>query len=114
MISCSISRKRIDKSLLIPSKSGVAGEEYLSFTLHENRTGPDQFQNDGIVCQQGSKEQKEQMKRDGKRGPIIGNWRWFNKPAQPTAPKQTYPAAFKKNETNPASDPLPEEDDVPF
>lgn len=107
MISCSISRARIDKNLLVPSKKGP-GHEYLTFTLVPSKTGPDQYDNDGFISQNVSKEQKAQ----GIKGPIIGNWkdldRIFGK-------KTTAATPSPKPATNVSVSTLPEpDDDVPF
>ena len=107
MISCSISRARIDKNLLVPSKKGP-GHEYLTFTLVPSKTGPDQYDNDGFISQNVSKEQKAQ----GIKGPIIGNWkdldRIFGK-------KPTAATPSSKPATKPAAPPLDDSDsEIPF
>ena len=107
MISCSISRKRIDASLLIPSKSGIKGEETLAFNLVENKNGPDQYGNHGFLSQKGSKEQNEKMKAQNKFGPIIGSWKdWSRDSTSHRTPRRPSPP---KQETNPAA-PLKDED----
>lgn len=107
MISCSISRARIDKNLLVPSKKGP-GHEYLTFTLVPSKTGPDQYDNDGFISQNVSKEQKAQ----GIKGPIIGNWkdldRVFGKKTTPPKP------AAKPPTNSSVSELPPPDDDVPF
>lgn len=107
MISCSISRNRIDNNLLVPSKKGP-GHEYLTFTLVKSKTGPDQYDNDGFISQNVSKEQKAQ----GIKGPIIGNWkdldRIFGK-------KPTAATPSSKPATKPAAPPLDDSDsEIPF
>jgi hypothetical protein len=68
----------------------------------ENRDGPDQYGNDGFVCQGVSKEAKAK----GERGPIIGNWRNVHTKAQP---KQARPTQAPKTTTNTNAG-----DEVPF
>lgn len=96
MISAKINASKIDKAHLFKGEKGT----YLDIILVENRDGPDQYGNDGFVCQGVSKEAKDR----GERGPIIGNWR---KLAPKTARVEKPTAA-----TKPA--PAGEPDDVPF
>ncbi|TXH40920.1 MAG: hypothetical protein E6Q97_38675 [Desulfurellales bacterium] len=94
MISASISSHKIDKALVV-----VKGDKrYLNVVFFENDK-PDQYGNDGIIKQSLTKEQRAA----GTQAPIVGNWKWMNKPA---APKGAPPA--------PAPAESPAEDDVPF
>ncbi len=48
---------------------------YLSLTLHDNKDGKDQYENDGFASVDVPKEAREA----GEKGPIIGNWRHLQK-----------------------------------
>jgi len=93
MIKYKIDVTKIDKALLYKGEKGT----YCSGAFIEYKEGTDEYGNDGMVVQDVSKEERDQ----GKRGPIIGNWRKF------------------KDKSTPASKPAPatsaaEDDDVPF
>lgn len=71
MIKASINVTKIDKTAIIPGKSG----KYVGMTFISNKGGPDQYGNDGFVVQEISEERRD----TGERGPIIGNWREIKK-----------------------------------
>jgi hypothetical protein len=100
MITASISRDRIDKSLLVTK----GDKTYLNVVFFENTnqaTGqcePDKFGNDGIIKQALSKEQRA----EGVKAPIVGNWKWMK---QQSGKAQQAPAPAPKQDDS---------DDVPF
>ena len=102
MITVNIDVTKIDKARLFKGAKGT----YLDIVLFENKNGPDQFGNDGIVKQSQSKED-----RDAKvETPILGNWkdRSKTKPAAASRPVALPPVATDANG-------MPTEpDDVPF
>ena len=85
---------KIDKESLFKGKSGI----YLDIALIPNKSGRDQYGNDGMIVQSVSK----QARQEGKKGPILGNYVELDR-----EPKQ----AAKKVSAN---DPLGPEDDIPF
>ncbi len=94
MFTGKIDVTKIDKTFLFKGKSGT----YLDIALIANKSGRDQYGNDGIIVQSVSK----QARQEGKKGPILGNYVEFNRKAKPEAKKVT------------ANDPLGPEDDIPF
>jgi hypothetical protein len=79
----SINLSKIDKAQFYVGKDGT---KYMNIAIIENRNGPDQYGNDGMITQSVSKE--DRLK--GVKGPIIGNWRRIeskDKAAAKTAPK---------------------------
>jgi len=99
MITVNIDVTKIDKARLFKGAKGT----YLDIVLFENKNGPDQFGNDGIVKQSQSKED-----RDAKvETPILGNWKDRSK----TKPAVSKPVA--RPEPVPASDGTVV-DDLPF
>ena len=102
MILAKINCQKIDKAHLFAGEKGT----YLDVCLMENRDGPDQYGNDGFVCQGVSKDARDR----GERGPIIGNWRNVQGKAQPKQAKPDgYTAGIKKIAETPQHP-----DDVPF
>lgn len=85
---------KIKKEHLFKGTKGT----YLDITLVENKTGRDEFGNDGFISQSVSKEAREK----GEKGPIIGNW----KRAKEKVATTPAPAA--------SNDGQPVDDDVPF
>lgn len=83
MIKASINVTKIDKTAIIPGKSG----KYVGMAFIANKGGPDQYGNDGFVVQEISEERRDA----GERAPIIGNWREIKKkssvpPGKPQGP----------------------------
>jgi len=68
-ISASIDVTKIDKSKLIEGKKGT----YLNITAFVNLDEKDQYDNNGMITQSVSKEEREK----GVRGEILGNTRVF-------------------------------------
>lgn len=66
-IAVNINVTKIDKAALVPGKNG----KYMDLFLIENKTGQDQYGNDGFVTQGISKDRRDA----GERGPIVGNWK---------------------------------------
>lgn len=85
---------KIDKESLFKGKSGI----YLDIALIPNKSGRDQYGNDGMIVQSVSK----QARQEGKKGPILGNYVELDREAKPVAKKVS------------ANDPLGPEDDIPF
>jgi hypothetical protein len=86
---------KIDKSFLFKGKSGT----YLDVALIPNKSGRDQYGNDGMIVQSVSK----QARQEGKKGPILGNY--VDMDQRHNEPKQ---------KTVSARDPIGPEDDIPF
>ena len=86
---------KIDKSFLFRGKSGT----YLDVALIPNKSGRDQYGNDGMIVQSVSK----QARQEGKKGPILGNY--VDMDQRHSEPKQ---------KTVSARDPIGAEDDIPF
>ena len=97
MIIAKIDVTKIDKAHMFKGNKGT----YLDLVLMENRQGPDQYGNDGMVVQGVSKESRNA----GIKGPIIGNYRVHNAHQAPAQASQPAPTKSKI---------LPVEDDVPF
>jgi len=86
---------KIDKSFLFKGKSGT----YLDVALIPNKSGRDQYGNDGMIVQSVSK----QARQEGKKGPILGNYVDMDQRHKET----------KQNAVS-ARDPIGPEDDIPF
>ena len=86
---------KIDKSFLFRGKSGT----YLDVALIPNKSGRDQYGNDGMIVQSVSK----QARQEGKKGPILGNY--VDMDQRHNEPKQ---------KTVSARDPIGPQDDIPF
>lgn len=82
VLTGSLNVTRILKEHLVAGKNG----KYLDLAFFENDK-PDQYGNDGFVCQGISKEARDR----GEKGPILGNWKYAEK-RQEAAPKPTRPA----------------------
>lgn len=95
MITGKIDVTKVDKTHLFKGKAGT----YLDIALITNKTGRDQYGNDGMIVQSVSK----QARQDGHKGPILGNY--VEKDNR--EPQQ----AIKKVSAN---DPIGPEDDIPF
>lgn len=67
MISIKIDAKKVKRELFFKGKS----TEYMDLTLIDNKTGKDEYGNDGFVVQDVGKEARLR----GEKGPIVGNWR---------------------------------------
>ena len=79
----SIDLSKVDKNHFYVGKDG---KKFMNIAIIENRNGPDQYGNDGMITQSVSKE--DRLK--GVKGPIIGNWRRIeskDKADQKTSPK---------------------------
>jgi hypothetical protein len=100
MISIKINVTKIRKDLLFKGEKGT----YMDLILHENKNGPDRFQNSGFVVQDLGKEARAR----GEKGEILGNWKIIGQKPAASAPRQ---------HTSPPPSPNgPEygQDDVPF
>lgn len=86
---------KIDKSFLFKGKSGT----YLDVALIPNKSGRDQYGNDGMIVQSVSK----QARQEGKKGPILGNYVDIDQRHN----------ELKQNTVS-ARDPIGPEDDIPF
>lgn len=84
---------KIDKAFLFKGKAGT----YLDIALIPNKTGRDQYGNDGMIVQSISK----QARQEGKRGPILGNYVEMES-KQEQQPKKSVPLDIGP------------EDDIPF
>ena len=96
MVIGKIDVTKIDKTHLFKGKSGT----YLDFALIPNKTGRDQYGNDGMVVQSVSKAARQ----EGKKGPILGNYVDMDQRDKPQP----------KPKTVSVNDPLGPEDDIPF
>ena len=95
MIAAKIDVTKINKEYLYKGKSGT----YLDVTLIPNKDGQDQYGNDGFIAQSVSKELRDQ----GVKGPIVGNYKTIQKQAKQQPKPQAKPQDDKYNF-----------DDVPF
>ena len=86
---------KIDKSFLFKGKSGT----YLDVALIPNKSGRDQYGNDGMIVQSVSK----QARQEGNKGPILCNYVYMYQRQKET-----------KQNTVSARDPIGPEDDIPF
>jgi hypothetical protein len=82
IIKAKIDVTKIDKARLFKGTKGT----YLDLSLLENKAGTDQYGNDGFICQDVSKEEREQ----GIKGPIVGNFKIL-RPVGGTSLKHTNP-----------------------
>ena len=101
MIKLQVNLGKVDKELIYVGKTGT---KYLNMFLRENRGGRDQYDNDGMIIQEVSKEQREA----GVKGPIIGNYkdlgigRAASQNVQQTTPeKKTFPLNMGQDEDIP-------------
>jgi hypothetical protein len=85
---------KIDKAFLFKGKAGT----YLDIALIPNKSGRDQYGNDGMIVQSVSK----QARQEGKKGAILGNYSDLDQRPHPQQKKVS------------ATDPLGPEDDIPF
>lgn len=102
---------KIPKDAIFIGKKG----KYVTLILHENRNGPDQYENDGFAALDVTREQREA----GTKGAIIGNWKHLGggKPAAPArsqVPKREYSLPARKPAPPPDPDLDAEQDDIPF
>ena len=102
-IKLSIDVTKITKEKLYLGRNGA---KYLSAVLIENRDGPDQYGNDGMVIEDVTKEERE----GGKRGVIIGNYKTLGKPMA-AKPRTAVTPAAKRPAPAPVED---DDDDIPF
>jgi len=85
-VKLKIDVSKVDKALLFKGSKGV----YLDATVFINLDEADQYDNNGMITQDETKENREA----GKNGPILGNckvfWKDNGQPAQPSkqAPRQ--------------------------
>ena len=98
----------IEKARLFAGKKG----KYLDATVFIDVDNKDQYENNGMITQDVSKEEKD----SGVKGPILGNvqvfWRDDN-----NAPQQDYRGHSGSNQSNPASIPAGDDnfdDSIPF
>jgi hypothetical protein len=78
MIVIKLSVNKIPKERIFVGQKG----KYLDLALIENKSGPDQYGNDGFVKIDVSKEARDR----GEQGEIVGNWKHVGqKPAQKPA-----------------------------
>jgi hypothetical protein len=87
-VKLKINVSEIEKARLFKGKKGV----YLDATVFIDIDQKDQYENNGMITQDVSKEEKDA----GTKGPILGNCQVFwsdgnNQPAQQQAPQQTPP-----------------------
>ena len=95
IIRCKIDVTKIDKARLFKGEKGT----YLDITLLENKSGVDQYGNNGMIVQDVTKAERE----SGQKGAILGNFKIVG--ANPPAAKPAASSAPKS--------PI-ESDDVPF
>ena len=112
IIAGKIDVTKILKDRMFRSQKGAV---YLDITLMTNRTGKDQYGNDGIVTQDLGKEARVKKEK----GPILGNFRIIYADSPPTE-REAKPAKSWTKKPEPKDDEAadlnkkPEEDDVPF
>ena len=99
IIRAKINCSAIDKKRLFQGKKGL----YLNITLLPNKGGKDAYDNDYLIVEDVSKEEREA----GTKGNILGNAKIVGgAPAAPRPARPSSPAAAPRPETG--------EDDVPF
>lgn len=99
MKTVKINASKIDKTRLFEGKAG----KWLDLVLIDK---PDEYGNDGFVCQSCTKEERER----GVRMPIIGSWKRIgSKKEQPKQALRQQQLPSAQASTQP-----PVEDDVPF
>jgi len=102
-VSLKIDVTNIEKARLYQGKKGT----YLDATVFIDVDNKDQYENNGMITQNVTKEEKDQ----GVKGPILGNvqvfWRDDN-----NAPQQANNQAMGRQEPQPAIDQF--DDDIPF
>jgi hypothetical protein len=79
-VSISINVSKIEKARLYQGKKG----KYLDLTTFIDIDNKDQYDNNGFIAQNVSKEEKEQ----GVKGPILGNCKVFYNDSQTQQPQQ--------------------------
>jgi single-stranded DNA-binding protein len=103
-VKLKIDVSKIDKNLLFKGTKGV----YLDATVFINLDEPDQYDNNGMITQDETKENRE----GGKNGPILGNCKVFWKDGGQHSNHSNKPA------NKPAAKAAPEfdtfDDDIPF
>jgi|TARA_R110000796_G_scaffold230784_1_gene348561 hypothetical protein len=107
-ISASIDVSKIDKTKLIKGKKGT----YLNITAFVDIDNKDQYDNNGMITQSVTSEERE----SGAKGVILGNtkvfWQGESKaPAKNNLPESLY---GKSNQSAPVQDIADMKDDVPF
>jgi len=105
-VSLKINVSMIEKARLFAGKNG----KYLDATVFIDLDNKDQYDNNGMVTQDVSKEEKAQ----GVKGPILGNVKVFWKDDN-NAPQQANNQAMGRQQ-NQGNDPIDYEDDnsIPF
>ena len=73
---------KIDKARLFTGSRGTYAD--LTILLRDE---PDQYDNDGFISQDVSKEER----LAGEKGPIVGNVKWIKRDDQPSAPPTNDP-----------------------
>lgn len=86
--------KKVDKSLLVKG-------QYLRLRFVENKDGRDKYGNDGFIAQGVTREHYQA----GKKGPILGNWKDWDRDDAPAAKKQESHVEYVDEDDN---------DDIPF
>lgn len=104
MILLKLTVSNIPKDRIFVGKKG----KYLDLVLHENKDGPDQYQNDGFAAISVSKEEREA----GVKGPIVGNWRHVGQKPAPAPPRPATGAGRAVRQPDPMEP--GDEDDIPF
>lgn len=108
LLRIKIDVKKFLKEHFFKAKSGAI---YVDVALWENRDGKDQYENDGFLTQEISKEARER----GEKGPIVGNWKYLQK--KQTAQEQPPPLNPPKPPPKPPADPdldVQPDDGIPF
>lgn len=104
-VNVKIDVTKIDKQRLFAGKKGT----YLDATVFVDVDNKDQYNNNGMVTQNVTKEEKDQ----GIKGPILGNvqvfWRDDN-----NAPKKANNQAMGRPEPAPQADKFDFDNDIPF
>ena len=93
MIKVNLDVGKIDKTALFKGKKGT----YCDLTLMWNKGGEDEYGNHGFVVQDLGKERR----LAGEKGPILGNFKDWDKEAKPAASGGSAP-------------PADDGDDIPF
>jgi hypothetical protein len=107
MINIKIDRTKIDRKAVYIGKKG----EYYTFTLMDNKSGRDEYGQDGFVVLDIGKERR----MAGEKGPIVGNWNHVGPPPS-ASQRDTRQNGAPPPSTTATADALDEEgfEDVPF
>ena len=104
IISTQINVSKLDRNKDIYT-SPKTGHKYLNIVLFENKGGPDQYNNDGVVKLSIPKEERDKGETNSK---ILGNWKYLRRPDE-KAPQSSQAARQRPSGAEDDS-----QDEIPF